>query len=355
MQIFVKLLDGNTVVLDVCPSQSVYSVQQQIESLQGVPSCHQRLLFGGQALARNRKLQQCDIGPESTLHLTLRVVGGADEFEKINPISQQVLDGEISRRSIGTVFKWLKYEDLDPDDILNWKKSIQGVNSKGQVKWDFTMPGHKRFRSLSQGLNRVPVVPDKWKAKERNPTMCNFIHEDKNQVRWICNNNRASHPVTRKLFDKCGWHTIECLGEHNDNDRPRIEHPNADGLCTAHYFAKHTEEPAVVPFLDTPGIAILNVDHFKEHMKLAKMDSSAGDASDDDMTLDTSTNYSLNGDEDDDITTIDGGRSQEELLEEEIERQLQPQDYDGNSEIDAQSVNEEFYEDEVSCVCHACL
>ena len=59
--------------------------------------------------------------------------------------------------------------------------------------------------------------------------------------------------------------------------------------------------------------------------------------------------YTLDGD-DDDTTTYDGGKSQEELMEEEIERQLAPQDYDDET-FDPNSVEEEFYDDEV-CDLH---
>ena len=137
-------------------------------------------------------------------------------------------------------------------------------------------------------LGIVPAV----QLQPRDPSICNFIHEDKNEVRWICNNQRATHPVTGKLFDKCGWHTLECIGKHNDHDRPRIEFPNADGLCKAHFFAKHTDEPPQVAFLDTPGIAILNPEHFKAHMKRAKLNEdhdSQGELFDEDMTFDDST------------------------------------------------------------------
>jgi large subunit ribosomal protein L40e len=294
MQLFVKRLSGGTLVLDVSPDDSVAHLKALVQREEGVPAGEQCLVFGGRALANNAAtMRECTLEAASTLHLTLRLRGGmADEFERVNPITQKVLDGVLSRRSMGTVYKWLKYEDLDPSDILSWKKSIQGLNSKGQIKWDFTMPAHKRFQSLSKSLTRVAIMPDRWIAKERDPSMCNFIFEDRNGVRWICNNQRAKHEVTGKLLDKCGWHSAECVGKHNDHSRPAVEFPNADGLCTAHYFAKHTDEPPRVPFLDTPGIAILNAAHFKSHMKLARLNEdheSMGEMSDEDMTYDDST------------------------------------------------------------------
>ena len=72
----------------------------------------------------------------------------ADEFERVNPITRRVNAGEMTRRQMGTVYKWMKYEDLDVHDLLSWKKEIQGLDSRGHVKWDLTGEGHRKFQSL---------------------------------------------------------------------------------------------------------------------------------------------------------------------------------------------------------------
>ncbi len=72
----------------------------------------------------------------------------ADEFERVNPITQKVLRGEISRRQMGTVYKWMKYEDLDVANLLSWKKDLQGLDQRGFIKWDMTKEAHLKFRSL---------------------------------------------------------------------------------------------------------------------------------------------------------------------------------------------------------------
>jgi hypothetical protein len=58
----------------------------------------------------------------------------------------------------------------------------------------------------------------------------------------------------------------------------------------------------------------------------------------------TPNRYTL---EEDDNTTMDGGKSQEELMEEELERQLEPQDYNNSDAVDPNAVQDEFYDDEV--------
>ena len=72
----------------------------------------------------------------------------ADEFEQVNPITRRVLAGEMTRRQLGTFYKFMKYEDQDMNDVIGWKRDIQGPDAKGHIKWDLTREGHRKFQSL---------------------------------------------------------------------------------------------------------------------------------------------------------------------------------------------------------------
>jgi hypothetical protein len=76
--IFIKTLNGKTILLDTGPSETIESIKKKIQDKEHIPIDEQRLILSGKQYDDTYTLSRSILLTEPTLHLSLRLTGGAN-------------------------------------------------------------------------------------------------------------------------------------------------------------------------------------------------------------------------------------------------------------------------------------
>merc|ERR1712203_707931 len=81
-QLFIRDVDGSTLPIVADPGADVASLKEQIAQARGLPVDEQRLSYGGRSLAASEQLSAYGITDESTIFLSLELLGGVKKRKK---------------------------------------------------------------------------------------------------------------------------------------------------------------------------------------------------------------------------------------------------------------------------------
>ena len=80
-QLFVKTLTGQTITLEVEPTESIESIKAKIQEKEGIPPDQQAFFWNGKLLQEGKTLSDYNIQKESMLYLALRTIGSISANE----------------------------------------------------------------------------------------------------------------------------------------------------------------------------------------------------------------------------------------------------------------------------------
>ena len=172
MPVFVKMLTGETITLNVTPKTSIKKVKVEIQRRRGVPPRKQRLEFDVHELKEDRMLWEYNIQKESTLYLRV------DELCGSMPVYVLMPSGEMTTLDVlpNDDVQKIKSEIYDKDGIQHRKQYLLFDGKEledGRTLHDFNIQKgsmlHLVLHQSAEKLNSLAGGPPAYKGQLKCP------------------------------------------------------------------------------------------------------------------------------------------------------------------------------------------
>jgi ubiquitin-small subunit ribosomal protein S27Ae len=118
MHIFVQTLTGKTCSLKVDNNSQIENIHSEIETIMGVPSLEQKLIFNGKRLETGKSINDYEILENSNIYLVIDLEGGAKGKKK----KKDTKKGKKKHKKRKVKLAILKYYKVEGDKVVRLRQ-----------------------------------------------------------------------------------------------------------------------------------------------------------------------------------------------------------------------------------------
>eukprot|EP00756_Hemistasia_phaeocysticola_P030567 Hpha_TRINITY_DN16298_c0_g1::TRINITY_DN16298_c0_g1_i6::g.12184::m.12184 len=206
-QIFVKTLTGKTITLEVTSQDTTHNTKLKIQDKIGIPAHQQRLIYAGRQLTNDSKLADYDIQRESTLHLMLRLRGGADDDARMEQRDDAATAASGNRRVSAVPKGWKKAGRAHPTHTPPEYKIKPHRFDAPQVPVERVLDGGVAFATAKEAADLMKLSPRGDKPSAILTTAA--VNEDSLKVRVPVTTPHGTEDLITRFLTNLGVGRVE--------------------------------------------------------------------------------------------------------------------------------------------------